>query len=113
MNKTVFISLPIEDLQTVIIDCVNACLKNSKQVNPPTSELPENPIPIQESAQLLGLTVPTMYSKVSKGEVPVTKRGKRLYFFRSELLSYLKEGRKKTNSEIEAEAEAYLSKAKK
>jgi hypothetical protein len=33
MKKTVFISLPIEDLQTVIIDCVNSCLKNSKQVH--------------------------------------------------------------------------------
>jgi len=108
MNKTVFISLPIEDLQTVIIDCVNACLKNSKQERPPI-ELPENPISIQDAAQFLGLTVPTMYSKVSKGEVPVTKRGKRLYFFRSELLEYLKGGRKKSNIEIEAEAEAFLS----
>lgn len=112
MNKTVFISLPIEDLQTVIIDCVNACLKNSKQEHPPV-ELPENPIPIQEAAQFLGLTVPTMYSKVSKGEVPVTKRGKRLYFFRSELLKYLKEGHKKSNAEIEAEADAYFSNNKK
>ena len=78
-----------------------------------TAELPETPIPIQEAAQFLNLTVPTMYSKVSKAEVPVSKRGKRLYFFRSELLKYLKEGRKKSNAEIEAEAEAYLSDNKK
>lgn len=78
-----------------------------------TTELPENPITIQGAAQFLGLTVPTMYSKVSKGEVPVTKRGKRLYFFRSELLKYLKEGRKKSNVEIEAEVDVYLSKLKK
>ncbi len=83
-----------------------------KQEHPPTP-LPENPIHIQDAAQFLGLSVPTMYSKVSKGEVPVTKRGKRLYFFRSELLKYLKEGRKKSNAEIEAEAEAYFSNNKK
>ena len=68
---------------------------------------------IKQSSELLNLTVPTMYSKVSKGELPVMKRGKRLYFFRAELMDYIKEGRKKSNAEIEAEAEAYLSNKKK
>lgn len=69
---------------------------------------PEQFLTIQEAAILFNLKVPTMYSKVSKGEIPVMKRGKRLYFSRSELLEYLKEGRKKSNSEIELEAENYL-----
>jgi excisionase family DNA binding protein len=100
------ISARLSSIETLLLD-----LKHQ----PPKSiatELPENPIPIQDAAQFLGLTVPTMYSKVSKGELPVTKRGKRLYFFRSELLKYLKEGHKKSNAEIEAEAEAYLSNKK-
>jgi len=63
---------------------------------------------IQQAAEFLGLTVPTMYTKVSKGELPVMKRGKRLYFSHSELLEYLKTGRKKSNAEIEAEAAKYL-----
>lgn len=63
---------------------------------------------IQEAAEFLSLTVPTLYSKVSKGELPVMKRSKRLYFSRMELLTYLKEGRKKSNSEIEEEAQRYL-----
>ncbi len=66
-----------------------------------------------EAAEFLSLTVPTMYSKVSKGELPVMKRAKRLYFSRTELLDYLKAGRKKSNAEIEAEAEAYLLNRKK
>ncbi len=41
MDKTVFISLPIDDLQTVIIDCVNSCLKNNTQESKPTTEQPE------------------------------------------------------------------------
>lgn len=61
---------------------------------------------VQAAAEFLSLTVPTMYSKVSRGELPVMKRSKRLYFSRTELLEYLKEGRKKTNSEIEAEVES-------
>ncbi len=109
MDKTVFISLPIEDLQTVIIDCVNSCLKNNIQESNPTTEQTEQLLTVQEAAQFLNLTVPTIYSKVSKGELPVMKRSKRLYFSSTELMEYLKEGRKKSNAEIEQEAEAYLS----
>ena len=113
MNKTVFISLPIEDLQTVIIDCVNSCLKNNKQVKSQPTEAPEKFLTVQEAAQFLNLTVPTIYSKVSRGELPVMKRSKRLYFSSVELMDYLKGGRKKSNSEIEAEAETYLSNSNK
>ena len=74
-----------------------------------TTEQPEQLLTVQEAAQFLNLTVPTMYSKVSKGELPVMKRSKRLYFSSTELMEYLKEGRKKSNAEIEQEAEAYLS----
>lgn len=109
MDKTVFISLPIEDLQTVIIDCVNSCLKNNTQESKTPTEQPEQLLTIQEAAQFLNLTVPTIYSKVSKGELPVMKRSKRLYFSSVELMEYLKEGRKKSNAEIEQEANAYLS----
>jgi len=109
MDKTVLISLPIEDLQTVIIDCVNSCLRNNKQESKLPTEEPDQLLTIHEAAEFLSLTVPTMYSKVSKGELPVMKRSKRLYFSRNELLEYLKAGRKKSNAEIEQEAKAYLN----
>ena len=83
-----------------------------KQENIPT-EQPEQLLTIQEAAKFLNLKVPTIYSKVSKGELPVMKRSKHLYFSSTELLQYLKEGRKKSNAEIEQEAEAYLSNHKK
>ena len=75
-----------------------------------TTETPEQLLSVQEAAQFLNLKVPTIYSKSSKGELPVMKRGKRLYFSSTELMEYLKEGRKKSNVEIEAEAESYLKK---
>lgn len=84
-----------------------------KQEQQPTTEQPEQLLTVQEAAQFLNLTVPTIYSKVSKGELPVMKRSKRLYFSSTELMEYLKEGRKKSNAEIEQEAEAYLSNNKK
>jgi len=68
---------------------------------------------IKEAAQFLNLTVPTIYSKVSKRELPCMKRGKRLYFSSTELMEYIKDGRKKSYAEIEQEAEKYLSNNKK
>lgn len=114
MNKTVFISLPIEDFQTVIIDCVNSCLKNNKE---------ESKIPTNQPEQWLDLnelikydpekrTKPTWYSKISKGEVPYHKRGKKVYFLKSEIDNWLKSGKQKSKEEIEQEAENYLSNKK-
>lgn len=114
MNKTVLISLPIEDLQTVIIDCVNSCLRNNKQESKTPTDQPEQLLTIDEVAKLLHLTKPTIYSKVSKNELPgVCKQGKRLYFDRQTIIDWIKQGRKKSNAEIEAEAEAYLLNNKK
>jgi excisionase family DNA binding protein len=73
---------------------------------------PEKLLTIQEAARFLNLSVPTIYSKVSKGELPVMKRSKRLYFSSTELMAYVKDGRKKSNAEIDAAAESYLSNIK-
>lgn len=110
MEKTVFISLPIEDLQTVIIDCVNSCLKNSKQVHN------EQPTQLERWFDLNELcnyhpdkpSKPTVYGWVNAGIIPVHKGGKKLRFLKSEIDSWLKQGRKKTFSEIACEAENYL-----
>ncbi len=79
--------------------------KQEEKTQEPTEKL----LSVQETANFLNLSVPTIYSKVSKRELPFMKRGKRLYFSSIELLEYLKEGRSKSNEELEAEAKAYLS----
>jgi excisionase family DNA binding protein len=73
----------------------------------------EKLLTVQEAAEFLNLTVPTIYSKVSKGELPVMKRSKRLYFSSTQLMEYIKKGSRKSNAEIEAEAAGYLSNNKK
>ncbi len=69
---------------------------------------PEQLLTIQEASDFLNLKVPTLYSKVSRNEIPYMKRAKRLYFSKSELMEYIKEGRHKTVSEMEQEAGSYL-----
>lgn len=80
--------------------------KNEQQ----STQQQEEFLTVKQASELLNLSVPTLYSKVSKGELPVMKRGKRLYFSKQELTEYIKSGRKLTNDEVDAAAENYLSK---
>jgi excisionase family DNA binding protein len=75
---------------------------------PPKAEAPDELLTVQQAAKFLNLTVATIYTKVSRRELPVMKQGKRLHFSKKELLEQLQKGRKKTNSEIEAEAQKHL-----
>ena len=113
MHNFVLSPIDPEKLISSISERVTANILKAVRNEQPTTDQPEQLLTIQEAAEFLSLTVPTMYSKVSKGELPVMKRGKRLYFSRAELLEYLKAGRKKSNAEIEQEAKAYLLNNKK
>lgn len=113
MHNVVLSPIDPETLISSISERVTANILKAVRNEQPTTDQTEQLLTIQEAAQFLNLTVPTMYSKVSKGELPVMKRSKRLYFSRTELLEYLKDGRKKSNVEIEQEAKAYLLNNKK
>ena len=52
----------------------------------------------------------TVYFWVSSGSIPNHKGNKKLRFLKSEIDSWMKEGRRKTNREIEAESSEYLQK---
>ena len=60
---------------------------------------------IIEASKLLKLSVATIYSKVCRNEIPVSKQGKKLYFMRSELLDWIKAGRIKTINEMRQEVD--------
>lgn len=52
----------------------------------------------------------TWYSKISRGEVPYHKKGKKVFFLKSEIDNWLKSGRKLTNDEVDAAADKYFAK---
>lgn len=69
---------------------------------------------INQAAAFLHLSIPTIYSKHSKGEIPgVCKQGKRLYFSKQALIDWIKEGATKTKEQLETESEEYLTTIKK
>jgi excisionase family DNA binding protein len=96
MEKTILISLSVEELQTIITDCVNSCLKYNKELQSiqPTEknlwfDLAEfcNYHPDKPSKN-------TVYAWVNAGTIPVHKGGKKLRFLKSEIDEWLMHGKK-------------------
>lgn len=60
----------------------------------------DQPLTITQAGEILNLSVPTIYGLVSRSAIPHSKKGKRLYFSKQELLDWVKSGRRKTKDEI-------------
>lgn len=52
---------------------------------------------------------PTVYAYVQNRKIPFHKKGKKLFFLKSEIDLYLKSGRRSTALEIEAEVNEYFT----
>jgi len=53
---------------------------------------------LQQASRFLNLAESTIYSKVCRMQIPVIKKGKKLYFQKAELLAWLMEGKRKPQS---------------
>jgi excisionase family DNA binding protein len=78
------------------MDRIEILLSNFSQEQKQSDEL----LTISEASKLINLAIPTIYSKVSRNEIPVNKQGKKLYFYKSELIAWIRAGRIKTNEEM-------------
>ena len=91
MQTNLTITITIEELEQLVTKCVNNCLNEQKQMFE-AKEQEDELMTIQDAAEMLHLSVPTLYSKCSKNELPYKKRSKRLYFSKKELRDYLDKG---------------------
>lgn len=85
MQKTVLISMEVADLQSVIIDCVNACLKHHQVVSANSTD---KILGVDEVCEKFGVSRTTIYEWRRTGKVPSHQRGRRVYFKESELLNF-------------------------
>ncbi|MDD4575278.1 MAG: helix-turn-helix domain-containing protein [Bacteroidales bacterium] len=88
----------ISQLFKEVTDLKYLLLMQLKQTEAPQQDL----IPIKEACEMLNLSLPTIYSKCSRREIPYHKpKGtKKLFFSRTELMEYLGNGRVKTADEV-------------
>ncbi|QEC78514.1 helix-turn-helix domain-containing protein [Mucilaginibacter ginsenosidivorax] len=97
MNKITFEELPeMVGRLFAKLEKIEALLKQHKADDQDEDEM----LTVDQAATFLNLAVPTIYSKVSRREIPVSKPGKRLYFSKSELNEYKKSGHHQTISRM-------------
>ncbi|MBU2921491.1 helix-turn-helix domain-containing protein [Winogradskyella psychrotolerans] len=70
------------------------------------------PLNINDVANLTGYTKPTIYSYCQKNEIPYHKKNGRLFFFKPEIIDWIKQGKQKTILDIEEEADSCLKSLK-
>jgi excisionase family DNA binding protein len=98
----------LDVLQPIIDSSVRQALKqNSKLLsnNKPDDEW----LDVNGAAKHLKISKNTLYSLTSKRKIPFYKRGKPIFFLKSELDAWLKAGRIDTTEEIDYLAEKYDS----
>jgi excisionase family DNA binding protein len=109
MENVVFTQLSIPEIRQMFRQELETYFATQKQGNTNQPE-PEQLLTVQQAAELLNLSVPTLYGYTQRAEIPVCKRGKRLYFSKQSLFEWIKDGRKKTLAETASDAENYLKK---
>jgi len=84
--------MPVEDLQTLITECIVNCLKH----NPKSSTSVGNDIPIstKELCNFLNITEPTLIRWRKKGKIPFLQIGSRILYQKSAVLSALEHNKK-------------------
>lgn len=94
------------ELETLIEKTISKCLSSNKPT--PTQPATDQLLTITQVAEFISLSVATVYGLVSRSAIPCMKKGKRLYFSKDEISNWIKAGKKKTISELSAEADTYL-----
>ena len=101
METTILTSLTEDEFKTLLKETVREILKEGNHQN--KENFPEV-LNVTEAAKFLRLKLNTLYEKTSRKLIPHFKKGNKLYFHKPELESWIKDGKVKTQQEIEGEA---------
>jgi hypothetical protein len=83
-------------------------LSKQKPLPKPEEDLTD----VKGAAKILNIAAASVYNGTSKKEIPHFKRGKKLYFSKADLLQYIKDGKKRTNTELKGEVNNTLHQQK-
>jgi excisionase family DNA binding protein len=86
-----------DELQEIIHESVKSAI--TEQNTQQQSEEPDKIMSLKEAASFLNLAQQTVYGFTSKQQIPFIKKGKKLYFRKSELEKWLLEGNIKNDLE--------------
>lgn len=102
MNDILMTPIRLNELETLVLNQVRKALS---EVNPGKSDpIKDELLTISAAAEMLSVSVPTVYGYVHQRVIPCMKRRGRLYFSRSGLLAWIQSGKRSTLDEIKTNA---------
>lgn len=100
------ITIPTFDQMVILQNSIEdlKCLILQRESSPPQDEI----LDIVQASEFIKFSKPTLYSYCQRHEIPYSKKGGKTFFFKSELIQWLKDGKQKTLQELSADADSYL-----
>lgn len=108
MDNLILTTLTRDELQVLLIDTVNACLHNYSPNS--ATPAPRKILSLADFCEYTGLSKQTVYKLTSTQGVPHSKRGRRIFFDREKVDTWILENQVATHSEIQQQAKEYLLK---
>jgi len=105
----------LENPFNLIFQRLDNIQQSINNLNPNSRDIsPEDDITnVKGAAKILDSTSGTIYNLVHERRIPYHKQGKKLYFFKSELLEWIKNGNHKTREQLAESVNQTLSEQKK
>jgi excisionase family DNA binding protein len=100
VNAPKLVLMTPDELENLIHNTVR---KAMSEQSPQLSSHDDKPLNIEEAAAFIKKPKSTIYQLTSTRQIPFSKMGKQLLFFKKDLLLWIEDGKKKTQKEIEAE----------
>lgn len=108
MNDILLTPIRLNELEILIENSVKKAFKQNEAVqNKEPNKIESDILDIKHAGEFLNLAIPTIYSLVSKRELTSYKRGKKLYFKKSELAQWIQSGRRTPISELKSKAKTF------
>jgi predicted DNA-binding transcriptional regulator AlpA len=103
MQKIEFPILTTEEIRNAVrSELADFFIANNFLIQPEADEIGD----VAFASKITGKAIPTIYDLVSKRLIPHSKKGKKLYFSKRELIDWINSGKRKTTAEINAAASA-------
>jgi|SRR5690606_9739912 len=105
MEQVLITNISKKELVDIIEQTVKGVIGSTKTQS---TNIRERPIGVSKAAQILLLSIPSIYRKSKNLEIPHFKKGNRLYFYESELEAWLRGGQKLTKEQLDSLSDIYL-----
>jgi len=103
MDKVILISIPETTIKNIVEEAVLKAIGNIQ-----IGQIEDTPMSFKEAMDYLGYSRSHGYKLTSANQIPHSKRGKQLFFSKSELDNWLLSNKVKTTKQIDQEAAQIL-----